>query len=214
MRQLTGAAVAVAAACALTAVVLAAGRSASPVTKTTPAHGAAGSPPVSAAPYYVVIDSRVGTAAVRRTATGAKIATVRRPRGATFFGVAAAQDDKTFVLAAQISSTTHFYRLRLSARGRPGRLALTAVQPLPRRFGDCPAQLAGLAVSPDARLLALSVLSNCPTGNAGPPGSCRPTPRRAPRSSPGEAWSRPRSSPRELGEADPDHSLGWTVKKR
>jgi hypothetical protein len=173
MRQLTGAVITVAAACAVTAVVLAsvtaAGHSAPPVTeKTKPTPGAAGPPPVSAAPYYVVVNGALGTATVRRTATGAKIEAVRRPRGATFIGVAAAGDDRTFVLAAQTSSTSDFYRLRLSGHGTPGRLVALAVPPLPGRLGSCLAQLAGLAVSPDGRLLAISLLSNCPTGDSGP----------------------------------------------
>lgn len=172
MRQLTGVVVAVAAVGALTAIVLAnipAARHSAPlIIKAKPTQGASGSPPVSAAPYYVVINGRTGNATVRRTATGAKIAAVRRPRGTTFTGVAGAADDRTFVLAAYAPSASRFYRLRLGRKGRPGRLILTAIRPLPRRFGSCPAQLAGLAVSPDARLLALSVLSNCPTGNAGP----------------------------------------------
>ncbi len=172
MRRVTGAVMAVAAACALTAVVLAnvpvAGHSAPPVTKKTKPTGRNAGSPVSAAPYYIAIDGRFGTATVRRTATGAKIASVRRPHGARFMGVAAAGDDRTFVLAAQTSSTSHFYRLRLSGKGQPGRPALTAVPPLPGRLGSCLAQFAGMAVSPNGRLLALSVLSNCPTGNAGP----------------------------------------------
>lgn len=172
MRKVTGTAVAIAAACALTAVVLAsnpgAGHLAPSADKTKPASSVTGSPPAAAAPYYVVVNARFGTATVRRTATGAKIATVRRPHGSRFVAVAGSQDDKTFALAAQISSSVRFYKLRLSAAGRPGRPVLTAVPRLPRRFGSCLPQLAGLAVSPNGRLLAYSVLSNCPTGKAGP----------------------------------------------
>lgn len=171
MRRVTGVTIAAAAACALTAVVVAnvpvAGHSAPTTIKKAKAPSA-GISPVSAVPYYVAIDQRSGAATVRRTATGAKIATVRPPHGAAFGGVAAAGDDRTFVLVAQTSSTSRFYRLRLSGKGQPGRLALTAVRPLPTRFGSCPVSLAGLAVSPDGRLLAASVLSNCPTGRAGP----------------------------------------------
>src|SRR5262249_21294791 len=44
-----------------------------------------------------------------------------------------------------------------------------AVPALPGHFGSCPAQLAGLAISQDEHLLAVSLLSNCPaTGRAGP----------------------------------------------
>ncbi|HYK32395.1 MAG TPA: hypothetical protein VEV63_10560 [Streptosporangiaceae bacterium] len=172
MRHITGAAVAAAATCGLTAVTLIScsgvGHSAPIPRVAKTAHHAAGSPSVSAAPYYVAISVRFGTATVRRTATGAKIATVRRGRGLRFFAVAAAADDRTFVLAGQTSSGGHFYRLRLSRNGRPGRLVLTPVPPIPATLGHCPAQLAGLAVSPGGSLLAASLLSNCPTGNAGP----------------------------------------------
>jgi hypothetical protein len=144
------------------------GRSAAVPRDAKPAHRKTVSRTVSAAPYYVAVDARFGTATVRRTATGAKIATVRRRHGMRFFAVAAAGDDRTFVLAAQTSSASHFYRLRLGRSGRPGQPVLTAVPPVPVRIGHCLAQLAGLAVSPGGGLLALSVLSNCPTGNAGP----------------------------------------------
>ena len=100
------------------------------------AHPAAGSPPVSAAPYYIAINAGSGTATVRRTATGARIAAVPRRRGMIFFAVAAAPDDRTFVLAAQTSAVGRFYRLRLGRNGRPGRLALTAVPPTPRKLAQ------------------------------------------------------------------------------
>jgi hypothetical protein len=83
MRQITGAAIAVAAACVLGAVALAnipaAGHSAPSVTKKT--HRPAGPSPVQAAPGYVSVDGASGTATVRRTSTGAKLATVRPPHG-------------------------------------------------------------------------------------------------------------------------------------
>lgn len=172
MRHITGAAIAAAAACGLSTVTLincgGVGHSAPVPRAAKLAHRAARSMPVSVARYYVVVNAGSGTATVRRTATGGRIATVQRRQGMRFFGVAAAGDDRTFVLAAQTSSAGRFYQLRLSRNGRPGRLVSTAVPPIPLRLGHCLAQLAGLAVSPDGRLLAVSVLSNCPTGNAGP----------------------------------------------
>jgi len=154
------------------AIVLAnvptAGHSAPPVTeKTKHGHLAAGPTPVAMAPYYVAIN-RYGGGAVHATATGSKIATLRPPRGLKFDGAAGSENARTFVLAAQSASASRFYQLQLNSRGKPGRLSLRAVPSLPRRFGSCPTALAGLAVSQDGRLLAISLLSNCPTGNAGP----------------------------------------------
>jgi len=172
MRRISGTAIVVAAACVVTAVVLAnvltACHSAPPVTKNIKqAHHPAGPTPIAMAPYYVAINGN-GGATVRATANGAKIATVRPPRGLTFDGVAGSENDTTFVLAAKSASASRFYELQLNSKGRPGPLAREAVPSLPRHFGNCPTQLAGLAVNPDGRLLAISLLSNCPTGRAGP----------------------------------------------
>jgi hypothetical protein len=125
--------------------------------------------PVAAAPSYVTIEGRSRVAVVRRTKTGAKVATVRPPRGtAGFVGVAGAEENRTFVLAAQAPSGVRLYELALRPDGQPKRpLVKIAVPPLPRHFGDCPAELAGLAVSPDDRLVAASFLSYCPNGRAG-----------------------------------------------
>jgi hypothetical protein len=135
----------------------------SPTATSTPARH----PPQLAAapPYYVTIGS--AAAVVRRTASGAVTGTISPPRGGNFSGVAAAAGDRTFVLAAGTRSGIRFYRLHLDAAGRPGPLHLTPIPPIRRNASACPAQLAGLAVSPDGRHLAISLLSNCPTGNAG-----------------------------------------------
>jgi hypothetical protein len=119
------------------------------------------------APYYVAIN-RYGGAAVHATANGTKIATIRPPRGLKFDGVAGSENARTFVLAAQSASARRLYLLQLNSKGRPGKLSLRAGPSLPPRFGSCPTALAGLALSQDGRLLAISLLSNCPTGNAGP----------------------------------------------
>ncbi len=170
MRQVTTAAIATAAACVLGAIVLAnlpaGGHSAPPVTHKTKV--VTGRPAVKVAPFYLALDARSGSVTVRRTATGAKIATVRKPGGANFAGVAGSAGDRTFALATLTSSGSHIYVLHLNARGHPGRLAKTAIQPLPAHVGDCPVALAGLAVSQDDRKVAVSVLSNCPDGRAGP----------------------------------------------
>ena len=111
-----------------------------------------------------------GTATVRRTSTGAKLATVRPPHGTTFIGVGGGQDDRTFVLAAHRSSGTQLYLMTLNQHGQPKRpLVKLAVPPLPTKLGNCPAELAGLAVGPaDGGVVAASILTYCPTGRSGP----------------------------------------------
>jgi Tol biopolymer transport system component len=89
--------------------------------------------------------------------TGQVIAAVHPPGGASFAGVAAAGDDRTFVLAAQTANgpDTRYYELRLGPTGRPRPLVLLPV----------PATVHGgsvvFAVSADASRLAIA------TGTAG-----------------------------------------------
>src|SRR5260370_6568258 len=77
----------------------------------------------SVAPYFVTIDSqRQGEPAIVTDAlTGKVLASVSPPTGSTgFIGVAAADDDHTFVLAAQSrAAAVGFYELRLGPAGRP-----------------------------------------------------------------------------------------------
>ncbi len=77
----------------------------------------------SVAPYFVTIDSqRQGEPAIVTDAlTGKVLASVSPPSGSTgFIGVAAADDDHTFVLAAQSgASAVGFYELRLGPAGQP-----------------------------------------------------------------------------------------------
>jgi hypothetical protein len=80
---------------------------------------------------------------------GRVLATVRAPgAGLGFAGVAAAGDDRTFVLAAQETSplVVWFYELRLSADGR--------VASLTRLLSVASASVPAFAVSPDASRLA------------------------------------------------------------
>jgi hypothetical protein len=119
-------------------------------------------------PYYLEIDSRANRVDVDRTGSGQKIADIPAPPHARFIGVAAAGDDRAFVLAIASSSATRFSLVTLKSSGQPGRLTGTGVPPVPAHLGGCPTALAGLAVSGNGRFLAYSVLSNCPTGNAGP----------------------------------------------
>jgi hypothetical protein len=132
----------------------------------------------SVPPYYVSLNlagngdccrpglpySPVTTAVVRATGTGAVLATIRPPRPyGTFIGVTAADDDRTFVLAAvQLTPLpytqappTGFFLLRIdpanpdpTARARLTRLPIT-VQPQG-------AGVSGLALSPDGTKLAIA----------------------------------------------------------
>jgi hypothetical protein len=173
MRQITGTAIAVATACVVGAVALAnipaAGHSAPPVTKKTRhAHPPAGLSPVEVASRYLSINLGAGTATVRRTSTGAKVATLHPPRGARFFGVGGGADDRTFVLATNRSSGELLYKVVLNQHGQPGPIVKLAIPPLPSHFGSCPAQIAGLATNLSQDTVAVSITSDCPDGRAGP----------------------------------------------
>ena len=134
----------------------------------TPARHVSGLPMFAGAPYYVTVNVAANSAVVHRTATGGVVATAKAPRGAHLASVAAAGDDRTFVLAAQTASGVRVYRLHLGPAGRPGPLDQVPVPPLPEKAGSCLVQLAGLAVTPDGQTLAISALSNCPNGRSGP----------------------------------------------
>ncbi len=117
-------------------------------------------------PYYVMLTNPTGTkpagATVRLTATGAIIATID-PTAADskIAGVTGAPDDQTFILDEQstrqqrnqvVNAESHtFYRLRLSASGRPisiTRLPITE----PNNF-----YVTGFALSPDGTKLAVAL---------------------------------------------------------
>ena len=133
------------------------------------ASGRAGSgAAVGMAPYYLAVEDGGRAAVGRRTATGGSTGKVLAPAGLRFAAAAGGGDDRTFVLAGQNRSGLRIYRLRLDSAGQPGALRSIAVAPLAERFGDCPAQLSGLAVSQDSKQLAIAMLSNCPNGRAGP----------------------------------------------
>ena len=106
----------------------------------------------SVAPYFITLDSRrQGEPAIVTDAlTGKVLASVPPPTGSTgFIGVAAADDDHTFVLAAQSrTSAVGFYELRLGPTGQP-----RPVVPLP-----VPALAYGgaFAVSADGSKLAIA----------------------------------------------------------
>jgi len=124
-------------------------------------------------PYYVMLTGNNPDptvlqplhAVIRATATGATVSTVAAPSPySTFDSVAGASDGRTFVLAAeklvvdhidggvsQQAAPVRFFLLRI---GPGGRASLTA---LPIRQEPASADLAGTALSPDGRKLAVVV---------------------------------------------------------
>ena len=133
----------------------------------------AGTGSTARAPLYLTI-ARLGSGAtIRRTATGRLIARVPPPAGTELVAVAAAGPGRAFLLAAQPARQDNgpirFYRLALRAGGRPGPLRLTRIPALTVGIRhQCRTRLAGLAVTPDGRTAAVSALSNCANGTAGP----------------------------------------------
>lgn len=96
--------------------------------------------PASSAPYYVILDGGAGLGvAVTDGFTGRTVATVRSPDRTRVDGVAAAGDDRTFVMY----SSKRFYELRLGSNGRPSWVRALA--------GTPPLGGTAFAVSPDAQ---------------------------------------------------------------
>ena len=120
------------------------------------------------APYIVLLVPGRGTVQVRNVYTFKTIATVQPPRGQFFAGIAAAGDDRTFVLQAEVGGRTQqspmpvnptaaaFDELRLTPDGRPESLGLLGT--VPARDG-----LSGFAISQDASMLAYSTGSGFET---------------------------------------------------
>jgi hypothetical protein len=110
-------------------------------------------------PYIVMLPVGRGTAQVRNMFTGQTIATIAPPHGQFFAGVAAAGDDRTFVLQAEVGGqtpnspmpvnapTAAFDELRLTAGGEVQ--YLTVLGTVPARTA-----LSGFAISQDASMLA------------------------------------------------------------
>jgi hypothetical protein len=136
--------------------------------------------PEQVPPYYVALritgslnccqpgalDEPRTRALVRATATGAVLATVTPPKPyGTFVGVAAAADDRTFVLAAQREvrigaggiqpPATKFFLLRINPAGPAGGRASLTPLPIPAEPGGADYQLWNFALSPNGRSLAL-----------------------------------------------------------
>jgi hypothetical protein len=106
-----------------------------------PALPVAAHAPASSAPDYVMLSGTGGVSVVNGF-TGRTVATIASPDRTQVDGIAAARDDRTFVLY-----TSHrFYELRLGRGGKPQ--WVTAVAGTPPPGGT------SFAVSPDAKLAA------------------------------------------------------------
>jgi len=138
-----------------------------------PARAAGASALAALPPYYVVLtgnnpDQTVLQplhAVIRATASGATVSTIAAPSPySTFDSVAGASDGRTFVLAAEKLVVDHIdggasqqaapVRFFLLHIGRGGRASLTAL-PIPQEPAS--ADLAGTALSPDGRKLAVVI---------------------------------------------------------
>lgn len=100
----------------------------------------------AAAPYVVTIAD--GREVVTDVFTGALAPKTGPPSGGSFAGVAAAGDDRTFLLAARTGASVGFYEQRLGQAGRPGTPVLVFALPA--------SSVPAFAISPDASLLAFS----------------------------------------------------------
>ena len=154
----------VAAAAAVTGVIIASLSISGVILRHPAGTGPAGSSGVFAKVprYFVAIPEVPGRAVVAgATATGAELGTVAPPRPHTFFAwLAAAGDGRTFVLGTSslprgpwdvtTPRPVKLYRLVLDRSGHPGHLARL---PIPTETG-----ITGLALSPDGSKLAVSFL--------------------------------------------------------
>jgi hypothetical protein len=113
-------------------------------------------PAATVMPRFYVAVLPDGAAVVARAATGAVISRVAIP-GASIEGVSGAPGDRTFVLSAWNGSgageVTRLYVLHLAAAGRPG--GVTTL-PFSVRAGSAGYGVTGIALSPDARSLAVA----------------------------------------------------------
>lgn len=147
-RRRVAAAVSAAAAVALVTGLVAAAPWASSTGAPAAAGGNAAMPK-----YYVTVDRAQPVARIYASATGRKLGQVRLPgidENADQGAIAAAADDGTFALA--LGNPQRFYRLRLAAGGRSGQVSPLDVPPM-TKFQ----YVTGMALSPDGRMLAVSI---------------------------------------------------------
>jgi len=171
-----------AAAAAVTAVITAGALVAGLTTAHKPAAhepAVSGSAPASLPRFYVTTSSGPGgrgiQAVVRRSASGKVTGTVPVPSaipvewadsGGTF--VTAAADDRSFIIGVQggqeptqTGLDLRLFRFAISAAGKPGHLTELAAAPMRNETTE------GIALSPDGKLLAVSLMSDSPAGAVG-----------------------------------------------
>jgi hypothetical protein len=163
--------------------------------------------------YYISLaGGRLGTgpyhAVVRTTTTGKVIATVTPPRPyGTFTLAAGSGDGRVFVLAAGRTLSrpvpTKFFLLRIG-RG-DGHVRLTAL-PIPALPAD--AQVSGIALTPDARKLAVALRG----GTGGGPGPAIQVYTLASGNS--RVWTWPGGGPVTNNNGDTGQVLSWAADDR
>jgi hypothetical protein len=127
-----------------------------PPAPVTPTAGGSSSPLASIPRYYVALAGAGGTssgmkAVVGDDRTGRTVAVLNPSSSQNFYGVTGAADDRTFVVMNYTATTkqTTWYLLRLTpGAANPAQLAKLPIKPLV-------AHVAGLALSPDGRELAV-----------------------------------------------------------
>lgn len=104
--------------------------------------------------YYVIASHTRPAAELRDSATGKLLRAVPLPAGIDprLSQIAAAGNDRAFVLALSSASQTRFYLLRVAPGGRSARLAPLPVPPLPAG-----GYATAMAITPDGRKLAVAV---------------------------------------------------------
>ena len=140
-----------------------------------------GSAPASLPRFYVTTsstpDGRGIQAVVRASASGQVVGTVPVPSalpvewadsGGTF--VTAAADDRSFIIGADVGQEPdnlgggldlRLFRFAISAAGKPGHLTELAPAPMRNETTE------GIALSPDGKLLAVSLMRNSPADAVG-----------------------------------------------
>jgi hypothetical protein len=144
-----------------------------------PKPAVSGSAPASLPRFYVTTSSGPGgrgiQAVVRASASGQVTGTVRVPSalpvewadsGGTF--VTAAADDRSFIIGVQGGQAPtkngldlRLFRFAISAAGKPGHLTELAHAPMRNQITE------GIALSPDGKLLAVSLMRDSPAGAVG-----------------------------------------------
>jgi len=115
----------------------------------------------SVAPYGIEVTSATSTEVVS-LASGGQIFQVAAPAGVNYFGVAAAGDGHTFLLAATTASTVsivQFYEVRIGPGGQTGNPVLVLSVPEKSLLKPKMTGTVSFAISPDASMLAYSTVT-------------------------------------------------------